>query len=104
RYTAPACGPLGAEEELFGALECVAVLVRNPSSLLAWSVIGLVLLLFAIRQSRLLSAALGDLLKPICSADGLHRNTLGQWLGNDEARTLLVELVKQGSLELADEE
>ncbi|KHL68427.1 hypothetical protein SF06_27790 [Pseudomonas flexibilis] len=104
KYPELVAGPDIDENELLNALEDGAVLVRNPSSRLAWSEIDLGLLLFASGQSRLLPAELRDLLKLICSADALHQDNLGQWLGNDEARTLLLELVKQGSLELADEE
>ncbi|MBJ7548869.1 cupin domain-containing protein, partial [Pseudomonas sp. OA3] len=43
------------------------------------------------------------LLKLICSADALHVENLGAWLADDEGRTLLWELVKQGSLGFADE-
>jgi 50S ribosomal protein L16 3-hydroxylase len=59
--------------------------------------------LFASGQSRLLSAGLRELLKLICSADVLHMENLGQWLADDEGRNLVLELVKQGSLEFADE-
>src|SRR5690606_8001315 len=104
KYPELVCGPEVAGVGLFGALEAGAVLVRDPSSRLAWGESARGRPLFASGQSRLLSADLRDLLKLICSADALHRDNLDQWLGNDEARTLLVELVKQGSLERADEE
>jgi len=60
--------------------------------------------LFASGQSRLVSAGLRELLKLICSADALHLENLGPWLGNDEARELVLELAKQGSLEFAADE
>lgn len=104
KYPELVCGPELEEEDLLNALGDGAVLVRNPSSRLAWSEIDLGLLLFASGQSRLLPVELRDLLKLVCSADALHRENLDPWLENEEARTLLVELVKQGSLELADEE
>ena len=104
RYPEMIAGPETGEEELFSALEDGAVLIRNPSSRLAWSEIDLGLLLFASGQSRLLPAHLRELLKLICSADALHADNLSQWLADDEARSLLLELVKQGSLEFADEE
>jgi 50S ribosomal protein L16 3-hydroxylase len=91
------------EEVFLGSLEDGAVLIRNPSARMAWSEVGDDLVLFASGQSRLLSATLRELLKLICSADALHIANLGQWLGDDEGRNLLVELVKQGSLEFADE-
>ncbi|MGB4074614.1 JmjC domain-containing protein [Pseudomonas sp.] len=91
------------EENLLAGLEDGAVLVRNPSARLAWSEVGDDLVLFASGQSRLLSASLRELLKLICSADALHIDNLGQWLADDEGRNLVVELVKQGSLEFADE-
>lgn len=91
------------EEVFLGSLEDGAVLIRNPSARMAWSEVGDDLVLFASGQSRLLSATLRELLKLICSADALHIANLGQWLVDDEGRNLLVELVKQGSLEFADE-
>ena len=91
------------EEVFLGSLEDGAVLIRNPSARMAWSEVGDDLMLFASGQSRLLSATLRELLKLICSADALHIANLGQWLVDDEGRNLLVELVKQGSLEFADE-
>ncbi|MCY1286026.1 50S ribosomal protein L16 3-hydroxylase [compost metagenome] len=91
------------EENLLAALEEGAVVIRNPSARLAWSEVGEDLVLFASGQSRLVSSSLRELLKLICSADALHIDNLGQWLADDEGRTLLVELIKQGSLGFADE-
>ncbi|MGQ7958161.1 ribosomal protein uL16 3-hydroxylase [Pseudomonas sp. SP16.1] len=91
------------EEEFLGALEDGAVIIRNPSARMAWSEVGEDLVLFASGQSRLVSARLRELLKLICSADALHVENLGAWLADDEGRTLLWELVKQGSLGFADE-
>lgn len=61
------------------------------------------LLLFASGQSRLLPSKLNELLKLICSADALHVENVGRWLSDEDGRALLCELVKQGSLEFADE-
>lgn len=91
------------EEDFLGALEDGAILIRNPSARMAWSEVGEDLVLFASGQSRLVSASLRELLKLICSADALHVENLGAWLAEDEGRTLLWELVKQGSLGFADE-
>ena len=91
------------EEGFLGGLEAGAILIRNPSARMAWSEVGDDLVLFASGQSRLLSASLRELLKLVCSADALHIENLGAWLADDEGRNLLVELVKQGSLEFADE-
>jgi len=91
------------EEDFLGALEDGAILIRNPSARMAWSEVGEDLVLFASGQSRLVSARLRELLKLICSADALHVENLGAWLADDEGRTLLWELVKQGSLGFADE-
>jgi 50S ribosomal protein L16 3-hydroxylase len=91
------------EEAFLAGLEDGAVLVRNPSARMAWSEVGEDLVLFASGQSRLLSASLRELLKLVCAADALHIDNLGAWLADDEGRNLLVELVKQGSLEFADE-
>lgn len=91
------------EEDFLGALDDGAILIRNPSARMAWSEVGEDLVLFASGQSRLVSARLRELLKLICSADALHVENLGAWLTDDEGRTLLWELVKQGSLGFADE-
>ncbi len=77
--------------------------MRNPSARLAWSEIDIGLVLFASGQSVLLPGQLKELLKLVCSAVALHLENLGQWLADDDARKLLAELVKQGSLEFADE-
>lgn len=91
------------EEDFLGALEDGAILIRNPSARMAWSEVGEDLVLFASGQSRLVSTSMRELLKLICSADALHVENLGVWLADDEGRTLLWELVKQGSLGFADE-
>lgn len=91
------------EEGFLAGLENGAILIRNPSARMAWSEVGDDLVLFASGQSRLLSANLRELLKLVCAADALHIENLGAWLADDEGRNLLVELVKQGSLEFADE-
>ena len=106
--TEPRYPELVAGEELqlddfVQTLEDGAVLVRNPSARLAWSEVDIGLLLFASGQSRLLPNHLRELLKAICSADALHLDNLGQWLADEDGRNLLWELVKQGSLEFADE-
>lgn len=91
------------EEAFLASLGDGAVMIRNPSARMAWSEVGEDLVLFASGQSRLLSASLRELLKLVCAADALHIENLAPWLADDEGRNLLVELVKQGSLEFADE-
>jgi 50S ribosomal protein L16 3-hydroxylase len=103
RYPELVAGADVEEEDFLGAIEDGAVLVRNPSARLAWSEVDADLVLFASGQSRLLPGSLRELLKLICAADALHLENLGQWLADDEGRKLLLELVKQGSLEFADE-
>ncbi|MDH4555816.1 cupin domain-containing protein [Pseudomonas sp. BN417] len=103
RYPELVAGADVEEEDFLGAIEDGAVLVRNPSARLAWSEVDTDLVLFASGQSRLLPGILRELLKLICAADALHLENLGQWLADDEGRKLLLELVKQGSLEFADE-
>ncbi|MCY1286959.1 50S ribosomal protein L16 3-hydroxylase [compost metagenome] len=103
RYPELVAGAEVEEEDFLGAIEDGAVLVRNPSARLAWSEVDADLVLFASGQSRLLPGSLRELLKLICAADALHLENLGQWLADDEGRKLLLELVKQGSLEFADE-
>lgn len=103
RYPELVSGTEVEEEPFLGALEDGAVLVRNPSARLAWSEVEDQLVLFASGQSRLLPGHLRDLLKLICAADALYLDNLGPWLADDEGRTLVWELVKQGSLEFADD-
>lgn len=103
RYPELVAGNEVSEEEFLAAIDDGAVLVRNPSSRLAWSEIDIGLVLFASGQSRLLPAHLKELLKLVCAADALHRDNLESWLADEEGRKLLCELVKQGSLEFADE-
>lgn len=103
RYPELISGEEVAEDAFLDALKDGAVLVRNPSARLAWSEVDLGLVLFASGQSRLLPANLKELLRLICAADALHADNLAPWLNDDEGRTLLRELVQQGSLEFADE-
>lgn len=103
RYPERVEGPELSEDELLSALEDGAILVRNPAARLAWSEVDIGLLLFASGQSRLLPSKLNELLKLICSADALHVENVGRWLSDEDGRALLCELVKQGSLEFADE-
>lgn len=103
RYPELVSGPEIEEEDFLGALQDGAVLVRNPSARLAWSEVDVGLVLFASGQSRLLPAHLKELLKLICAADALHADNLTAWLADEDGRTLVRELVQQGSLEFADE-
>lgn len=103
RYPERVQGPEIEEQALFAALDEGAVLVRNLSARLAWSEVDIGLLLFASGQSRLLPGHMKELLKLICSADALHANNLATWLNDEDGRNLIWQLVKQGSLEFADE-
>lgn len=103
RYPERVAGNPIEDHELLEALEQGALLVRNPSARLAWSEVDEDLLLFASGNSRLLSGHLRELLRNICAADALHVENLQPWLSDDEGRKLLCELIKQGSLEFADE-
>ncbi|MFB4390324.1 MULTISPECIES: JmjC domain-containing protein [unclassified Pseudomonas] len=103
RYPEQVAGEELSEEELVDSLEQGAILIRNPSARMAWSEVNDNLLLFASGQSRLLSGHLRDLLKLICAADALHIENLAQWLEDEEALTLVCQLVKQGSLGFANE-
>ncbi|WP_434455992.1 cupin domain-containing protein [Stutzerimonas urumqiensis] len=97
---------VGAEleaDELAQAIDEGAVLVRHPSARMAWSEVDIGLLLFASGQSTLLPTHLKDLLKLICAAESLHAGNLAAWLKDPDAAELLHQLVKQGSLEFADE-
>lgn len=103
RYPERVSGLSIEEHELFDALDQGALLIRNPSARLAWSEVDDDLLLFASGNSRLLPGNLRQLLRTLCAADALHLENLAPWLKDDEARNLLLELIKQGSLEFADE-
>lgn len=103
RYPELVSGPEIEEADFLAALEDGAVLVRNPSARLAWSEVDVGLVLFASGQSRLLPAHLKELLRLICAADALHTDNLAPWLADEDGRTLVHELVQQGSLEFADE-
>ncbi len=103
RYPELVNGPEIEEADFLGALEDGAVLVRNPSARLAWSEVDVGLVLFASGQSRLLPAHLKELLRLVCAAEALHGENLAPWLADEDGRTLVRELVQQGSLEFADE-
>jgi 50S ribosomal protein L16 3-hydroxylase len=103
RYPERVQGPEIEEQQLLAALNDGAILVRNLSARLAWSEVDIGLLLFASGQSRLLPGHLKELLKLICSADALHTENLVAWLNDEDGRNLVWQLVKQGSLEFADE-
>lgn len=103
RYPERIAGADIEASELLDALQQGALLVRNPSARLAWSEVDADLLLFASGNSRLLPGSLRELVRSICAADALHLDNLAPWLKDDEARNLILELIKQGSLEFADE-
>ncbi len=104
RYPELVAGETLEEDDLLDGLEEGAILIRNPSARLAWSEVGDDLLLFASGQSRLLPGEMRELLKLICSADALHIENLGPWMIDEQGRTLICELVKQGSLGFAADE
>ncbi len=103
RYPERVQGPEIEEQAMLAALDDGAILVRNLSARLAWSEVDIGLLLFASGQSRLLPARLKELLKLVCSADAMHTANLAPWLDDEDGRNLIWQLVKQGSLEFADE-
>ncbi|PJI46014.1 MAG: cupin [Pseudomonas sp.] len=103
RYPELVAGEEIEEGDLTAAIEDGEVLIRNPSARMAWSEVDVGLLLFASGQTVVLPEKLRDLLKLVCSAESLHEGNLGQWLADDDGRKLIGELIKQGSLEFADE-
>ena len=104
RYPELVVGPEDVEEEdLLGALEDGAILIRNPSARMAWSELGDDLMLFASGRSCPLPAKLRELLKLVCSADALHIDNLEQWLQDEDGLMLVQQLIKQGSLGFANE-
>ncbi|TWC65585.1 50S ribosomal protein L16 3-hydroxylase [Pseudomonas sp. SJZ103] len=103
RYPELVAGEELGEDDFISSLQDGAILVRNPSARMAWSEVDDDVLLFASGQSRYLPGKLRELLKLVCAADALHAENLGEWLLDEDARDLLCELVKQGSLGFADE-
>ncbi|MCS3512801.1 ribosomal protein uL16 3-hydroxylase [Pseudomonas grimontii] len=103
RYPEMVAGEELGEDDFISSLQDGAILVRNPSARMAWSEVDDDVLLFASGQSRYLPGKLRELLKLVCAADALHAENLGEWLLDEDARDLLCELVKQGSLGFADE-
>ncbi|KJJ97959.1 cupin [Pseudomonas sp. 21] len=103
RYPELVAGEEIEEDDLTTAIKDGEVLIRNPSARMAWSEVDVGLLLFASGQTVVLPEKLRDLLKLVCSAQALHEGNLGQWLADDDGRKLIGELIKQGSLEFADE-
>ncbi|WP_152224076.1 cupin domain-containing protein [Pseudomonas sp. SCB32] len=103
RYPELVAGEEIEEDELTAAITDGAVLIRNPSARMAWSEVDVGLLLFASGQTVVLPEKLRELLKLVCSAESLHVGNLGQWLADEDGRKLVGELIKQGSLEFADE-
>ncbi|WP_437880897.1 JmjC domain-containing protein [Pseudomonas sp. LRF_L74] len=103
RYPELVAGHDIEEDELLAAVGDGAILVRSPSARLAWSEVDVGLVLFASGQSRLLPSNLKELLRLICAAEALHNENLQPWLADEDGRKLLSELIKQGSLEFADE-
>lgn len=107
RYPDLLAGSELSVDELIQALDDGAVFTRNPTARLAWSHIQLeqemATLLFASGNSRILSEHLVVLLDLLCGAQALYLDNLKPWFDDDEAMTLLCELIKQGSLECIDE-
>jgi len=103
RYPELVAGEEIEEDDLTAAIADGEVLIRNPSARMAWSEVDVGLLLFASGQTVVLPEKLRGLLKLVCSAESLHEGNLGQWLADDDGRKLIGELIKQGSLEFADE-
>lgn len=91
------------QDDLFAALKNDVILVRNPNVRLAWSNEPEPLRLFANGNHRVLPAHLQPLVKSICDADTLRWKELSAWSTDEDACCLLLELVRQGSLELSDE-
>lgn len=94
-------------KQLLSFLQQGGLLARHPSARLAWSKVQLnqqpAVLLFACGHSRPFVGQLGELIQLLCSSDILCVENLAPWLDNDDALTLLCELVRQGSLECFDE-
>ncbi|HCN46321.1 MAG TPA: cupin, partial [Pseudomonas sp.] len=93
RYPELVSGEELSEADLIDSLEQGAIIIRNPSARLAWSEVDDNLLLFASGQSRLLPGNLRELLKLICSADALHAENLGDWLGDENGLELVCQLI-----------
>lgn len=91
-------------EDCFSAMADGYTLEKNPSGRLAWFDGGDHIQLFASGSSRCFSPQLKELIALLCESTSLNINTLEPWLDDEEALTLIYELIKQGSLELIEYE
>lgn len=94
-------------EELTVFLQEGGLLARHPAARLAWSKAEIsgesAVILFSCGSSRPFPAHLVALIQLFCNLEVMSIDNLSPWLSDDEAVTLLCELVRQGSLECMDE-
>lgn len=80
-----------------------AIIIRNPKGKLAWSVYDDHVIIFSCGFSKTFDKKYAPLCELICEMDTLYQANLSVWLQDNDALTLLVELIKQGSLEFFNE-
>ncbi|MFD1259943.1 ribosomal protein uL16 3-hydroxylase [Entomomonas asaccharolytica] len=103
RYPERLMGETLTEQELVNTIDNGAIVIRNPSGKLAWSIFNDEAILFASGFSRSFSTHYADLLRLICETNALYQENLQAWLKDPIATTLLTELIKQGTLEFFNE-
>lgn len=103
KYTDLLLGQETTEQELLNYLNREGLLIASPSAKLAWSTYNNESILFASGCSRNFPEHYTELLKLICESSALDKENLTHWLQDAVAITLLVELIKQGTLEFFNE-
>lgn len=89
--------------ELLNKIYNGAIIIRSPKGKLAWSTYNDYAIIFASGFSRTFDKKYASLCELICESDTLYKANLSQWLEDNEAITLLIELIKQGTLEFFNE-
>lgn len=78
-------------------------LICSPNAKLAWSTHNHEVVLFSSGYSRNFSDQYIELIKLVCESTKLNKASLQPWLQDTMATSLLIELIKQGTLEFLDE-
>lgn len=96
----------GEELEPNALLELLAngaVLQACPCSKFAWTLYNDKAIIFAAGFSHSFDKAHAEALQVICESEQLNQACLQPWLSDDTIITLLIELIKQGSLEFCND-
>ena len=80
-----------------------AIIIRNPKGKMAWSVYGDDVIIFSSGFSKIFNKKYVPFCELICETDTLYQANLNPWVNDNDAITLLAELIKQGSLEFFNE-